>query len=117
MKTRSAAEIVDAIIGTIEAHRRLLTAWRVGLDVHEKAEIRRDWIAIVDDARPEQNTAVTNILDMAHAALRGIECEVIPMELDRAVIDRPELDRAVDARAAIEEFARGRGITLSEFRK
>ena len=87
------------------------------MDVHEKAEIRREWIAIVELGRPEQDTAVTNIMDLAHAALRGIECEEIPMELGRAVIDRPELDRAVDARAAIEDFARERGITLSEFRK
>lgn len=77
-----------------------------------------------DTESPINHTAVTNILDRAHAALRGMECEKIPIELPRlqefgceALVERPDLDRATDAIAAIEEFARERKITLSEFRK
>lgn len=85
--------------------------------MHRSAAALRALIAPDDERPPINHTAVTNILDRAHAALRGMECEEIPIELGCAVVDRPELDRAVDAIAAIEEFARERGITLTEFAK
>jgi hypothetical protein len=60
---------------------------------------------------------VTAILDQAHVALRTIDAEVVVIELDKAVVTRPALDRVGNAIAAIEEFAREHGITLTEFRQ
>ena len=59
---------------------------------------------------------VAKILSNAHTALRGIESEEIPFELGTATVDRPAFDRAIEALAAIDEFAREHGLTLTEFR-
>jgi hypothetical protein len=54
--------------------------------------------------------AVTNILDRAHRALRGIDAADLTQP-----IPAEQIDAVCDAVEAIEEFARERGIKLSEF--
>ncbi len=58
---------------------------------------------------------VAYIFDLAHQALRTVDAEVVILDLDKGVVNRPALDRVSDAIAAIEKFARDHKITLSEF--
>ena len=56
---------------------------------------------------PPINTAVTNVMARAHAALRTVDCNIV---LDAA--ESATALRVSDAILAIEEFARERGIVL-----
>jgi hypothetical protein len=57
-----------------------------------------------------ERQAITDVLDRAHGALRGIDAAD-----QTSVIPDKQLDAVSEAIAVIERFARDHGIPLSEF--
>lgn len=96
-------------------HRDYMERCEPMIGVLTKIEMRTIRPIVLPVDKPSQppinHVAVTNIMDRVHAALRTVDCNII---LDAAQSGTAQ--RVSDAIAAIEEFARERGIKLTEFK-